>query len=137
MFKRNGGPGGDLGAYLRSGGDPSAWLNGIWTSLPGGKEPNGATSGFATRLRQFNAREGDAIPSPSVGVPGAQSMRLPSVWDNQMAGGGSKLAMAGPSFSFGPMTINTAATDAKGIARDLQAQIQRKLFTSNFNSGLV
>jgi hypothetical protein len=139
MFKAKGGPGGDLGAFLRSGGDPSPWLKGTWVSLPGGSEWNKQTDGFRSRLGAFMSRENNAIPNganPAItGGIGPQSMRLPSVWDNQMAG--AKTLANNNNFSFGPMTIQTAATDAKGIARDLQSQIQRKLFTSNFNSGLA
>jgi hypothetical protein len=107
----------DLESDIHSGGhaaDIAAALRGRWPSLPGGSQPNPATSGFTGRLQ--NRRDPNLIPPT----------------------GGPRVAPANnnSSLDVGTVNIHTQATDAPAIARDFhQALADRIVF--NADTGLV
>ena len=145
MFRRNGGPG-DLSTFLRNGGNPAPYLNRTWTSLPGGSEPNRATPGFQSRLDADRRRSQDPVVDPSAlarGVttpmvaPHPVSMLLPRPGALLQSLASNDTTNTNQTTVSGPITIHTAATDARGIAADLRNAIQRAAFTAQFNRGLA
>ena len=140
MFRRNGGPGGDLAAFLRTGGNPAPYLNNIWTSLPGGPEQNRATPGFYDRLQSGLRRQYSEPPATLPGStprpPGPQSALVPMPWERypQVA---SNQNVSSSQVTIGDINVTTTGANGQVIGRDISNELNRRLATMTANRGLA
>lgn len=100
-------------------------LKGQWDSLPGGGQPGITPSAF---IRGLGGNKGFG---PLVPVPGAPTVR-------DYPGAGQQAANSNATeINIGSITIQTAATDAPGIARDLGESLRRYGFVPQADYGLA
>jgi hypothetical protein len=137
----------DLGVDLKEGGHEAqiaAALNRVWPSLPGGSQQNTSLPEWLNNMR--NAQMSYQNP-PATGV------------SPKIAGSVGPLASIDPSYSLGlrpmstsndnsrtssvetningPINVQTAATDANGIAKGIGAALQKYSYVPQVNAGLA
>lgn len=138
----------DLMADLQAGGHEdqiAEALSGRWSSLPGGKHPQltkqqwkdslkARTQGALTPPKPAAGGAAPPLgtPPPPIAVPPPSGSNLLNPASMSSSGG-----VQSETNINGPITVNTAATDAEGIARDLGAALRRTSFVSQANTGLA
>jgi len=117
-------------------------LKGRWSSMPGGKEPQMNTDQFRKMLR--SRTEGQLAPQKTnVKPPNPASIPNGQAPENYGSGGGgamepsAQLSSSNQTTFNGPITIQTAATDANGISLALEAELKQRSFISQVNTGLT
>lgn len=137
----------DLMADLQAGGHEdqiAEALSGRWSSLPGGKHPQLTKQQWKDSLK---ARTQGALTPPKPAAGGAAPplgtpppIAVPPPSGSNLLNPASMSSSGGVQSETninGPITVNTAATDAEGIARDLGAALRRTSFVSQANTGLA
>jgi muramidase (phage lysozyme) len=92
-------------------------LKGRWPSLPGGSQSRQTQDAFAAHLKQ-NSGPSEPLPTPPIPPAEVPSVGpIPSI--PPAAAGKASSIDRSTSVTVGSITVNTKATDAQGIARDI------------------
>jgi hypothetical protein len=126
-------------------------LKGVWPSLPGGSQANTSMMQLTRRAIDTRAAYGpqarqtqpQGVPQTSI-VPGAYTPdpafrggAAPAAMRSSVSNDNSRTNTSSVETNInGQIVVNTAATDADGIARGIGKSLQRYSYVSQANTGI-
>jgi hypothetical protein len=131
----------DLGADLKAGGREAqiaTALKSVWPSLPGGSQQNTSMAQYLTRMRDSTAGYGaQGAPSvPPVGPAFGPQLPPPAAAAGMVSTNNSRTSSVETHVN-GPITVQTSATDAEGVAKGLGAALRKYAYVPQMNVGLA